>query len=415
MENDVLITNEAVVLGLLIVTLAFVFTTSESNNPFFKKFYRYVPALLLCYFIPALYNTFGVISAKDSSLYTIASRYLLPTSLVLFTLSIDLKEIAKLGGKAVIMFLTGTVGIIIGGPISILIMSVFKPDLFTGDVELWRGMTTIAGSWIGGGANQAAMLRVFEPDMNLFGQMLAVDIIVANIWMGFLLYWSRKPEVIDKLLKADSSSITHVQQRIENYQLGIARIASLTDIMKILGVGFGVTAISHFFADMIAPYLAANYPILEEYSLTSAFFWLVVIATTIGVLLSFTRMRNLEGAGASKFGSAFLYVLIATIGMNMDIKQVLDNPAFFAMGLVWIGVHILLMLLVAWLIRAPFFFVAVGSQANVGGAASAPVVASAFHPALATVGVLLAVLGYAVGTYGAYLCGLLMQQVSNGL
>jgi len=138
-----------------------------------------------------------------------------------------------------------------------------------------------------------------------------------------------------------------------------------------------------------------------------------VVATTIGVALSFTRARKLEGAGASKFGSAFLYVLIATIGMNMDITQVLDNPGFFAIGLVWISIHILLMLLVAWLIRAPFFFVAVGSQANIGGAASAPVVASAFHPSLATVGVLLAVLGYAVGTYGAYFCGLLMQQVSE--
>ncbi len=415
MENDAFFTNEAVVLGLLIVTLAFVFMTSESEHPFWKKFYTYVPALLLCYFIPALYNSFGLISAEDSSLYRIASRYLLPVSLVLFTLSIDLKEIAKLGGKAVIMFITGTVGIMIGGPLAILIVSTFNPDIFTNNVDLWRGLSTIAGSWIGGGANQAAMLRVFEPDMNLFGQMIAVDIIVANIWMGFLLYWSRKPEVIDRLLKADSSSIKGVQERIEAYQLSIARIPSLTDFMKILGIGFGATAVAHFMADRIAPYLQENYPVLEEYSLTSGFFWIVVIATTIGIALSFTRARNLEGAGASKFGSAFLYVLIATIGMNMDITQVLDNPGFFVIGIVWILIHIILMLLVAWIIRAPFFFVAVGSQANVGGAASAPVVASAFHPSLATVGVLLAVLGYALGTYGAYACGLLMQWVSESL
>ena len=108
----------------------------------------------------------------------------------------------------------------------------------------------------------------------------------------------------------------------------------------------------------------------------------------------------------------FLYVLVATIGMKMDALAILDNPGLFALGFIWMLIHVILLLSVAKLIRAPFFFVAVGSQANVGGAASAPVVASAFHPSLAPVGVLLAVLGYALGTYAAWFCGILMQFVS---
>jgi uncharacterized membrane protein len=257
------------------------------------------------------------------------------------------------------------------------------------------------------------MLETFKPEMSLYTQLIAVDIIIANLWLGFLLYWSRKPHVIDKLLKADASQIEVVKQRIEDYQAQRRRMPTFNDIMKILGVGFGVTGLAHWLADRIAPWLAENYPQFEEYSLTSSFFWLVVIATTIGVGLSFTRVKNLEGAGAGKFASAFLYVLVATIGMQMNLGDVLDNTIFFVIGLIWILTHVIIMLIVARLIRAPFFFVAVGSQANVGGAASAPVVANAFHPSLVAVGVLLAVLGYAVGTYGAYMCGILMKEMSE--
>ncbi len=141
-------------------------------------------------------------------------------------------------------------------------------------------------------------------------------------------------------------------------------------------------------------------------------FWIVVIATTLGVFLSFTRAKELEGAGASKIGSVFIYILVATIGMHMDIMAVFDDPGLFLVGLTWMLFHVILLTIVAKLIKAPYFFVAVGSTANVGGAASAPVIAAAFHPALAPVGVLLAVLGYVLGTYGAYLCGLLMGAVS---
>ena len=167
-----------------------------------------------------------------------------------------------------------------------------------------------------------------------------------------------------------------------------------------------------FFSDIISPYIQNNFAYLEKFSLTSPFFWLIVIATTGGLALSFTKFRKYEGAGASTMGSVFLYVLVATIGMKMDALAILDNPGLFVLGFIWMLIHVMLLLSVAKLIRAPFFFVAVGSQANVGGAASAPVVASAFHPSLAPVGVLLAVLGYALGTYAAWFCGILMQFVS---
>ncbi|MBN7810500.1 DUF819 family protein [Algoriphagus sp. H41] len=414
-ENTPLISNDAVVLGLLMTTLAFVFATSASKRPFWVKFYTYVPTVLLCYFIPAVFNSLGLISGESSGLYKVASRYLLPASLVLFTISIDLKGILRLGPKALTMFLAGTVGIMFGGPLALLTVGFLYPEIYagTGPDEIWRGLSTIAGSWIGGGANQTAMLEVFGASPTLFGQMIAVDVLVANLWMAFLLYWAAKPEKIDKLLKADSSGIYELRDRIAKYREGIMKIPNLGDTMLILGFGFGVTGFAHLCADFLAPWFETNYPQLNQYSLNSAFFWIVVIATTAGLLLSFTKARELEGAGASRMGSVLLYILVATIGMQMDLGAVLDNPVFFLIGILWMFFHVTIMIVVAWVIKAPFFYVAVGSQANVGGAASAPIVASAFDPSLASVGVLIAVLGYALGTYGGYLCGLMMQAVSG--
>jgi len=407
-----MISNDAVVFGILMVVLGFVFYTSSLRSSFWKKFYTFFPVILLCYFIPSLLNTTGIVSPEKSNLYFVASRYLLPTSLVLLTLSVDLKEISKLGSKALIMFFTGTVGIIIGGPIAIIIVKNLFPNLVSiNPEELARGMTTIAGSWIGGGANQTAMKEVFNVDGELFSKMVTVDVLVGNAWLAVLLIGVGKTVFIDKFLGADSSSVESVKEKIEKYNLSIARIPDLKELIYVLTIGFGITGISHLIADNIAPYLLNNFPTFEKYSLTSSFFWLIVIATTFGIILSFTRLRDLEGVGASKIGSIFIYILVATIGLQMNLFTVFDNPGLFLIGFIWISVHVILLFVVAIFIKAPYFFVAVGSQANVGGAASAPVVASAFHPSLAAVGVLLAVLGYAVGTYAAYICGIIMQSI----
>jgi uncharacterized membrane protein len=412
--STALITNDAVVLGMLAMILGFVFW-SEGNKAF-AGFYKYVPALLLCYFIPATLNSLGVIDGHGSKLYFVASRFLLPTTLVLLCVSVDLKGIFALGPKALIMFLTGTFGIVIGGPIALICGSYLFPDVFGGSDDLWRGMTTVAGSWIGGGANQAAMAEIFEVDLGgkIFSAMATVDVIVANIWMAVLLFLAPKNKQIDEKSGADTKAIDVLKQKMEDFKSKYAKIPTLTDLMIILAVGFGATGCSHFMADIIGPFIGENYPFLSKFSLTSKFFWLIVIATSIGVTLSFTRANKLEGVGASRVGSAMLYVLVAAIGMHMDITALVKTPSYFVVGMIWMAIHAVMLLVVAKLVKAPLFFMAVGSQANVGGAASAPVVASAFHPSLAPVGVLLAVFGYAVGTGGAYLCGLLMQAASQG-
>ena len=256
------------------------------------------------------------------------------------------------------------------------------------------------------------MKEVFEVDGSLFSVMITVDVLVANVWLAVLLFVASRAKQIDAANGADTRAIGHLQQKIEQYQAENSRIPTIEDIMLIVAVAFGVTGLAHALADVIAPWIGQVAPHLADYSLTSGFFWLVVIATTVGLLLSLTPARKLEGAGASKVGTAFLYILVATIGMQMDVTAIFSNKLMFLVGIIWMLVHAILLLVVARAIKAPMFYLAVGSQANVGGAASAPVVAAAFHPSLAPVGVLLAVLGYGLGTYGAYICGLILQQVA---
>jgi uncharacterized membrane protein len=457
-------TNDAIVFGLLTVVLALIFYTAKLQS--WQKFYGIVPTLVLCYFVPALLHwPLGLIAPEwfdngliahlqqlgfdpptnltfnemkewltvnsvdkaeyakfqhESHLYHVASRYLLPASLLLLCLGIDFKGIVRLGPKAGIMFLAGTLGVILGGPIALLVVINFFPAGFipASIDELWKGLSTIAGSWIGGGGNQAAMKEIFKVNDTLFGTMVVVDVVVANIWMACLLYGAARSEKIDKIFKADNTAIETLKTRIAAYRDSITQVPTTRDMFIIIGIAFGGVALSHWVSDTIVPFLKSNYgealTAARLDSVINGFFWIVVISTTIGLIMSFTKWRKLEGVGASNWGSLFIYILVATIGMHMNLREVFDNLGLFAVGVVWMLIHVGVLLTVAKIIKAPFFFVAVGSQANIGGAASAPIVASAFSPSLAPVGVLLAVLGYALGTYGALICAFLMQAVTSG-
>lgn len=409
-----LIKSDAVLLGILMAMLGLIFWTHGLKGSLFESFYQIIPMLLLCYFLPSLLTSFNVVDPEQSQLYYVASRYMLPASLVLLTLSIDLREVFRLGPKALIMFLTGSIGVILGGPIAIFMVGMWDPHLVGGEgpEAVWRGLSTVAGSWIGGGANQAAMKEIFGPSESLFSVMVAVDVVVAEVWMAILLFGVGKADLIDKKFGADSSAVTRLKEKMEHFSNKTARIPSSTDLFVVLAFAFGVTGVSHFAADILGPWITENRPDLIKFSLDSQFFWLIVLATTGGVILSFTRARNLEGAGASKVGTVFIFFLVATIGLKMDIGAVVEHPGLFLVGGIWMAFHVLLLLMVGKMIRAPYFFLAVGSKANIGGAASAPVVAAAFHPSLAPVGVLLAVVGYALGTYGAYLCAIMMKAIA---
>lgn len=406
-----LIQNDIVLLGLIAATLGAIFWAASGPTPFLQRFFKVVPALLLCYFIPAIYNTTGLIDGHATRLYNpIARDVLLPAALVLLTLSIDLPAILKLGPKLVIVFCAGTLGVMLGALVSFQLMALIHPATVAGDT--WAGMAALSGSWIGGGANMVAMREVFGVDATTFGQFAVVDVAVASLWMAILLFLAGRAEAIDARRGVDTAALDEMKAKIAAYQAQHARIPSLTDLMLIVAVGFGAVGLAHAIATPLAAWFGANVSWAAQFSLTSAFVWVVVISTTIGLALSFTPVRRLEAAGASRLGSVLLYFLIACIGMQMDLLALLDRPWLFLLGALWMATHVLVLWIAARLTRAPLFYFAIGSQGNIGAAASAPVVAAAFHPSLAPVGVLLGTVGYATGTYLAYLTGLMLKAMA---
>ncbi|MEF9977552.1 MAG: DUF819 family protein [Thermomonas sp.] len=410
--STALIQNDIVLFGLIAATLGLVFWTSSRQTGAWKKFYGIVPPLLLCYFIPGIFNSIGWIDGSASKLYNpVASRVLLPASLVLLTLTIDLKGVIGLGWKVLAMYFGASLTVMLGAFAAFWLMGLLHPETVAGDT--WGGMAALAGSWIGGGANMVAMKEIFAVDETTFGQFVVVDVAVGYVWMAVLIFLANRAQAIDARSGADTRSIDELKQRLADYQAQHQRVATLSDLMVIVGIAFGVVGLAHAVAAPLSAWFGANVSWARTVSLHEPFVWVVVLSTFAGLALSFTRARTLDGAGASKIGTLFLYILIACIGMQMDIGSLADKPWVLALGLMWILFHIGALWLIGRLLKVPFFFFAMGSQSNIGGPASAPVVASVFHPALAPVGALLGALGYATGTVAAYIVGITLRAMAG--
>jgi uncharacterized membrane protein len=407
------------ILAVLLALLAAIFWFGETGVG--RRIFGIVPKLVFCYFVPTTLTTIGILPT-DSPLYEWIKMFLLPASLLLLILALDVPGIIRLGPKAIIMLLAGTAGVVVGAPIALLLFKWGVPE------NTWQGMTALCGSWIGGGANMVALQQIAECPDDLFGKMVIVDVFVANLWMGVLLYAAGEQHRIDRWTGANTAAIEDLKRRIADFEMKHARIPTLTDLLMICGLGFLGAYLAYVAGDWLETAVAAREVTTEintirgvPYERTivsydpflSASTWKFILITTVGVILSFTGARRLEGAGASKIGSLFLYLLVASIGAHADFKTIVDAPLLVAVGGVWMLFHIGFLLVVGWLIKAPIFFVAVGSQANIGGAASAPIVAGAFHPTLAPVGVLLAVAGYVLGTYAGLLCMALLKIVAG--
>ncbi len=385
------------VLTVLLAVLAGLFLLQR--HPAGARVFRVIPLLVFCYFVPALLSNLGIIPA-ESPLYEFIRRILLPASLVLLVLSTDIPAVLSLGRDAVVLFLAGTASIALGGPLAFLALGwLFPPEALD---QAWRGLAALCGSWIGGGANFVAVGESVGASAATMSLMVVVDVGVANVWTATLLLFAGRERAMDAAIGADRTRIDAVRQRVEGYQQEVARPANLAEMLLILAIGLGTTG--------IVTWLAQYLPDIG--TIINGFTWVVCLVTAVGVALSFTPLRRLEGAGASTVGSVFLYLLVATIGASARFSEVAENLPLLAVGALWMLMHAAAMLAVRRILRAPVFFLAVGSQANVGGAASAPVVAAAFHPALATVGVLLAVLGYVLGTYVGIIVAFVLQQVA---
>lgn len=374
------------VLAWLAALLAAIFWLS--SRPALRKLFNVTPAVLYAYFLPTLSTTLGITPAA-SPVYDWIIRYMLPTALFLLMISVDLKGIVRLGPMALAMLVAGTAGILIGAPIAMLVFGPLLPD------EAWKGLAALSGSWIGGSMNMVAIARSVGTPDSLLGPVIVVDTIVAYGWMGVLLALSAWQARIDARFRALTGAIEQTNRRLADLE---AHRHPLEVWQTVVLVGLGLSAA------VVAVVLGERIREVGDPTIISHTTWAILIVVTGGLLLSFSPLRKLEEVGASRFGYAALYLMLAAIGAKADLRAVIETPAFLGAGLLWIAVHAAVLFLVARLLRAPLFFFATASMANIGGPVSAPIVAGVYHPAMAPVGLLMAIGGYILGIYGGLVC-----------
>lgn len=372
--------------------------------PVFQKLFRIIPSIVFVYYIPAILSTFGILPT-DSSAYDWMRDYLLPFSLFVLMVTADIPAIMQIGPKAIAMMLAGTIGVVVGGPIALLLLGDYLPP------DAWKGLAALSGSWIGGGGNFAALKEAVGAPDSIIGPIIVVDTAVGYTWMGVLLIGVNFMDRFDRWNGASAGWVEELNRRLKEWKEQGHRAVRLDDITGLLAVGFLGAVLfkvsGEFFYSATSEYMTAHLPGLA--SIFSPFTWMVVLITTVGIGLSFTRLRDMERAGASQFGYAALYLFLTSIGAGADLAGLAAAPALLLAGVIWISIHIAFLMVAARLLRSPLFLVAVGSQANIGGAASAPIVAAAYYEAMAPVGLMMGILGYLVGNYAGLLCAYLLQ------
>ena len=368
-----------------------------SGVPRLKRLFTYLPPVIFVYFLPMISTTLGI-TPPASAAYDFTTRYFLPVALFLLMISVDLKSVARLGPMALVMMSAGTVGIILGGPVALALFGHWLPS------DAWQGFAALSGSWIGGTANMVAIAESVGTPPSAFNPVIVVDTVVGYGWMGVLLFFSAWQSRFDRWSNARTRAIEETNARLAEMERE-RHPTTVRDVAFLLGMGVG--------AAVVAVKLGATLPALGNPTIISGTTWAVLMVVTAGLLLSFTPLREYEKVGASQFGYTALYLLLAGIGAQADVKAVLQAPLYLAAGAVWIATHVVVLYAAARLVRAPLFFIATGSMANIGGPVSAPVVAGVYHPAMAPVGLLMAVVGYVFGVYGALICAYLLGQVAT--
>jgi uncharacterized membrane protein len=270
--------------------------------------------------------------------------------------------------------------------------------------DAWTGFAALSGSWIGGTANMVAVAESVGTPDSAFGPIIVVDTVVGYGWMGVLLFFSVWQKKFDSRTRANTAAIEETNARLAEMDRD-RHPTTVRDAAFLIGIGLGAAVLSVNLGDSM--------PSLGDPTIISATTWAVLIVVTGGLLLSFTPLREFEKVGASQLGYTALYLLLAGIGAQADLKAVLQAPVYLVAGAVWIAIHVGILYVAARIVRAPLFFIATGSMSNIGGAASAPVVAGVYHPAMAPVGLLMAVVGYVLGIYAALGCAYLLGQVAT--
>jgi uncharacterized membrane protein len=365
-----------------------------SRHPRTRRGFDLLPAVFWIYFLPMLAASFGLIATK-SPVYGLVTTWLLPASLVLLLLPVDMRAILRLGPTALAMFFIGAAGIMAGAVIS---FTLFRPLVGPG---FWSGFGALSGSWTGGSANMIAVKEALSVPDEVFAPMVIVDTVVPYLWMGALIAMVGLQPAFDRRMRADRTILDHFGERaVEHLAIRGGR-RTLGGIVIALMVAFAGSGAAHLVAGLL--------PQVKD--VVTGYTWTIMIVSLVGIALSFSPVRNLERSGATRTGYDLLYFVLTVIGAKASVASFGSALVLIAAGLLIVAIHAAFLLAGARLLRAPMFLVAAASQANIGGVASAPVVAEVYHPGLASVGLLLAVLGNIAGTWLGIVCAQLCRMI----
>ncbi|MGE0268051.1 MAG: DUF819 domain-containing protein [Candidatus Omnitrophota bacterium] len=372
-----------IVLGMLEMVIL-----TAAGHPRTKSFFRYIPAVFWIYFLPMVLASFSLIDNK-CPVYGQVIQYGLPASLFLLLLGVDLKAISRLGRTAVLMFLAGSFGVMLG---STLVFALFRPVVGN---EFYSGFGALSASWMGGSANMIAVKEAIGTPDNIYLPMVVVDTVVPYVWMGFLVLLSNWQGAIDRFNHADRTVLEAIRQRIEYVQTSRNVVWSIKNIILITGLSFIIS--------FALGWVSNHLPVVQ--GVISTFTWTIILISIAGLGCSLTRLNRCEAMGSTKIGYVLLYFVLMTIGAKASIEHLGDSLVLILAGFMIVFIHgAVLFLAMRWL-KAPVMLAAAASQANLGGVASAPVVAEIYQPGLSTIGLLMAILGNIIGTYLGILAG----------
>lgn len=380
------------VVFLLIVEIAVLFFSSRVS---FKKYFKFIPPVFWIYFLPMLASTFGLIDSK-SPVYAFISSNLLPAALILLLLSSDIKSILRLERPALIMMVAGSLGIMIATPLVFFFMR-----HWVGGV-MWSGFGALSASWIGGSANMIAVKEALGTPDAVFTPMVIVDTIVPYAWMGLLVALAGFGPFYDRWNKSDRKILEMLNKKMKDATCSSSKSFKLEVRVLIIFVALA----GAFISLGAAKYLPVSGQVVSTYA------WSIIMASLLGIFLSFSPARKLEGYGASKIGYFILYFVLTSIGARASFSHIGQTAILILAGFLIVFIHAIVLVVTGRLIKAPMFLLATASQANIGGVASAPVVAAIYEPGLASVGLLLAVLGNIVGTYLGFMTGQICRWIS---
>lgn len=354
----------------------------------FKRYFKFLPSVFWIYFLPMLASTFGLIDSRHA-VYGLITKNFLPASLFLLLLCVDVKAIKSLGSKALTMMIAGSCGIMLG---TVVVFSLFKG--FVGE-KMWCGFGALSASWMGGSANMVAVKEALATPDDVFFPMVIVDTIVPYFWMGLLVSAVALRPLFDKFTGANQQIFEELNRNTAEVSAGVIRTGSFVTTLLILLIAFAGGYVSIF----LARYLPQIQDVVSQYA------WTIILASLFGLLLSFTPARQLECYNSNRIGYILLYFVLTSIGAKASLTDINASFILIGAGFLIVIVHAVFLVIVARLIRAPMFLAAVASQANIGGVASAPIVAEVYQPGLASVGILMAVFGGIFGTYLGILTG----------